>query len=169
MASLYTSPGTAVGANIPFNSGQVNVGTSQLIDITDINVKFTKATKPLRILGSIIAAKLSTTDLQVKMTFKTASVNMALLQTFFGSSSSDSGGPNAGTDLLIYDAQEASIPVLNVTLFTGPAQTYPVQYQFLNSVVSSMTQDLKVDAYGDMSGDIEATNVIMVNLSQNQS
>lgn len=157
--------GSTVTENFVFNSGKLTVGTNQLADVTDVSITQEYTLKDARILGSIKARKISRTEFKCGFKAKVISFNESLLQYFYGSSVADSGGQ----DFSVVDGQQSSIATLNVTCYIGNDTTQPVQYQFTNAVIKANPINLKMNDYAEMDIDVEATDVLMVDLATAQN
>lgn len=148
----FASTGTATPQRVTFNSGILNFGNNQIVNVDNITMDISWTTAPLYILGSIKPADLTRHTQKVSLTGKVVTFPAEMAAMALGSSTI--GTP---TELDTLDGQPTyQSPVL--TLFDRNAKQ--IQYQLTGAIWKKFTATLKNEAYGEWDFELEAKDLL---------
>lgn len=150
--TAFQSTGTPVPTRVVFNSGTLNFGSNQIVDIDNVTMDIEWTTAPLYILGSIKPQDLTRHTQKVTLTGKLVSFPAEMATMALGSSTT--GTPN---EIDTLDGQPTyQSPVL--TVFDRNAKQ--IQYQLTGAIWKKFSASLKNEAYAEWDFEIEAKDIL---------
>jgi hypothetical protein len=154
MTTPFSGGGTNVSNRITFNTGTLNFGGTQPVQVDNITISFEGTTLPLYTIGSVVPQALVRHSLKFGMTGKVKSFPPELEAMAFGSSSI--GTPN---NISVYDGQPTfTNPVL--TVYDLNNKEY--QYQFTNAIFKSTKATFKAADYAEWDIEIDAMSIACI-------
>lgn len=147
----FASTGTPVTTRLVFNSGTINFGNSQLVDIDNISLSMEFSTMLLYVLGSILGQDHVRHTAKATLTGKIKSFSPEADALAYGTSSI--GSPNTNT---VLDGQPTLTSPI-VTLFDRNGKQ--IQYQFSGALFKSSKVTAKAEDYAEFDFELEAVQV----------
>lgn len=149
--TAFQPVGTQITERITFNSGTLNFGNSQVVDLDNVSVSVDYTINDLFILNSIKPAALSRSNQKVSLTAKVKSFPPELYEMALGSSTA--GTPN---EIDTLDGQPTlQNPIL--TFFDRHAKEY--QFQLLGALFKSSKMTAKMEDYAEFDFELEALDL----------
>jgi hypothetical protein len=147
----FISPGSPITSRISFNSGTINFGSNQMVNIENITIETKWTAAPLFVLNSIKAAFLARHSESVMITGQVQSFSPEMDMIAFASSTI--GNPQE------IDALDGQPTLQNpvITLFDQNAKE--IQYQVINALFTSNKASLKNEAYSTWDFTMEAIDI----------
>lgn len=151
----YITPGTPVTERLIFNSGLLDLGTDELVDVENITVEITFAEKELRRLNSIKMASHKRATFKCGMKARVKAMSKEALGKIMGTSTVD----GAGTLISVKDGQYTNVlnPVL--TTYVDDDVTKPIQFQFSDAIIITSPVTAALEEYGVIDLDLVARDV----------
>jgi hypothetical protein len=148
------TPGTPVTERIFFNTGYIDFGLEQLVNVDNVTVEITFSEKELRRLNSIKMASHKRATFKCSLRAKLKSVNKEVFAVIFGTSAPD----GSGTLITVKDGQPDELnPVFTGYIDDDPSK--PVQFQFTDAVCTAMPLAATLENYGEVDFTMEARDV----------
>jgi hypothetical protein len=147
----FVSTGAAVPTRVTFNTGTLNFGNSQIVNIDNITLDIEWSLSPLFVLGSIKPQDLVRHTQKVALTGKLISFPAEMAAMALGSSTI--GTP---TEIDTLDGQPTfQSPVATFTDRNGKE----IQYQLTGAIWKKFSLSAKNEAYGEWDFELEAKDI----------
>lgn len=147
----FQTQGTPITKRVTFNSGYLDFGTNELVNIDNIKLTVDSSMADLLVVNSIIAQDKVRHTMTVKMSFKVKNFSPEVEAILYGTSAS--GSPSS---LTILDGQPTfQSPVLTVF----DRNNKEIQFQLTNALIKSSAFTSAAEAYGEWDFELEATNI----------
>lgn len=150
----FISKGNPVSPRVIFNSGILDFGLQEMVNLDSITLGIEWTMNPLYVVGSIVPQAYNRSSQKVTMSGKIKSFPAELAAVALGSSSI--GTPNLLQPL---DGQPTLLSPV-ATLFDSAGREY--QYQFSGAIFKSFKGNVKMEDYADFDFELEATSVVLV-------
>ena len=149
------TPGTPVSERLIFNSGLLDLGTNQLVDVENITVEITFTEKELRRLNSIKMASHKRGTFKCGLKAKVKAMSKQALTAIMGTAAVD----GAGTLITVKDGQYTALlnPVL--TIYVDDDVAKPIQFQFTDAIIDSAPITAALEDYGSYDLSFSAIDV----------
>ncbi len=150
------STGTPVTERVLFNTGYITTGSNQYVDVQDIAINKSFEAAELKAVNSIKTRVLRRKNFKCGATFKFSGHQSQLMALFFGGSSTVANG----LSYTVTDGQQAST-TFNLTCYADELTAEAIQFQFTNPLftVDNLAQGL--EAFGEHSVTVVATDVVV--------
>jgi hypothetical protein len=147
--------GTNITSRVSFNSGYINFGNSQIVQVENVGISLEWTTLPLMVLNSIKAQDLVRHTQKVSMTGKIISYP-AELDMIVAGSSTIGGVTNQANTL---DGQP-TMQNPTVTMFDRNGKEF--QYQFINAIFKSNKLTAKMEDYTTWDFELDAIDILEI-------
>ena len=147
----FINPGTPITSRISFNSGVINFGSNQMVNIENITIETKWSSAPMYVLNSIKAAFLARHSESVTVTGQVQSFSPEMDMIAFASSTI--GSPQE------IDALDGQPTLANPVITLYDQTGREIQYQVLNALFTSNKASLKNEAYTTWDFTIEAIDI----------
>ena len=139
---------------VTFNSGVLNFGNNQLVDLDNVALGVEWTMNPLFVLGSIKPQDYARSQQKVTLTGKIKSFAPEWIAQAMGSSTT--GTPQ---EIDTLDGQPTLISP-TITFFDRNAKEY--QYQFTGAIFKSYKTTAKMEDYAEWDFELEAKDIVLV-------
>ncbi len=149
------TPGTPVAERLIFNSGLLDLGTNELVDVENITVEITFAEKELRRLNSIKMASHKRATFKCGLRARVKAMSKEVFTKIMGTIATD----GSGSLISVTDGQYTATlnPVLTVYVDDNVAK--PIQFQFSDAFITTSPVTAALEEYGVIDIDLVARDV----------
>ena len=146
--------GTPVEERLTFNSGYIDFGSNQLVDVENIVIDITFAEKEFRRLNSIKIAAHKRATLKCGLKAKTRSINKEVLIQLMGTDTPEV----SGRTISVLNGQATLLnPVF--TAFVDDDVNNPIQFQFTDAILLVSPTATTLEDFGTMDLELVARDV----------
>ena len=146
--------GTPIEEKLIFNSGYIDFGGDQLVDVENIVVDITFVEKEIRRLNSIKIAAHKRATVKCGLKAKTRSINKEVLIQLMGTNTPEA----SGRTISVLDGQATLLnPVF--TAFVDDDTDNPIQFQFTDAILLVSPTTTALEDFGTMDLELVARDV----------
>jgi hypothetical protein len=146
--------GTPVSERLIFNSGYLDFGSSQLVDVDNVSIEISFGEKELRRLNSIKMASHKRSTFKCSLKAKVKSINQEIMALLMGTITVD----GSGHLITVKDGQAAQLD----PVFTGYVDDdvlKPIQFQFTDAVCTRLPTAANLEEFGEQDIELSARDV----------
>jgi hypothetical protein len=149
-----------VGTNQPiavtFNSGKLTVNSSELGDVTNISLTIQQNAVKTTPLNKRVASYIRAGNADHSGSFDIeAGMYPAIISAFYGDSAVVTDGLSYSTP----DTQPAT-PTVTITTYENDDTTKPMQYQFVNPILTNISPTQAQEAFGTQTIEVQCTEIV---------